>query len=60
MENNKMRKWKIYITKYDFKKDKYIEKSFIVTTNRIEEIIGMILQKESHIIKIDYKEIKTK
>ena len=55
-----MRKWKIYITKYDFKKDKYIEKSFIVTTNRIEEIIGMILQKESHIIKIDYKEIKTK
>ena len=54
-----MRRYIIYITKYNYKIDRYEEISFKVRTNRIEDIIGQILEKADYpIIKIDYMEIK--
>lgn len=54
-----MRRYIIYITKYNYKIDKYEEISFKVRTNRIEDIIGQIIEKADYpIVKIDYEEIK--
>ena len=54
-----MRLYKIYITKYNFKEDRYEEISFHFHTNRIEEKIGYILEHSHYpIIKIDYEEIQ--
>lgn len=54
-----MKRYIIYITKYNYKIDKYEEISFKVRTNRIEDIIGQIIEKADYpIVKIDYEEIK--
>lgn len=54
-----MKRYIIYITKYNYKIDRYEEVSFKFHTNRIEEKIGYILEHSHYpIIKIDYEEIK--
>lgn len=56
-----MKKYMIYITKYNFKEDRYEEISFKYTTNQIEYVIGYILDNTKyHIVKIDYEEITKK